>query len=115
MDKPSLKRFQQVLSGRRDEQLKRLNAANRDKGEAGFSEAKDEADRATASSNAELSIVQRAQAEKSLEMINAALARIEAGTYGECLNCGQEIGLKRLEAIPWARYCITCQELLDTH
>jgi DnaK suppressor protein len=115
MDKPSQKRFHEVLKARWDEQLKRLDAANRDKGEARYAEAKDEADRATASTNAELSIVQRAQAEKSLEMINAALGRIEAGGYGECLNCGQEIGLKRLEAIPWAPYCITCQELLDKH
>jgi DnaK suppressor protein len=48
-------------------------------------------------------------------MIGAALGRIDDGTYGECLNCGQEIGPKRLEAIPWARYCITCQELIARH
>jgi DnaK suppressor protein len=65
--------------------------------------------------NAEISAVQKAQAESLLKMINAALGRIDDGTYGECLNCGQEIGPKRLEAIPWARYCITCQELIDRH
>ena len=113
MDRASLKRFQQILSDRGDEQKKHLNAARRQKGEAGLSEAKDEGDRAAASTTAEVSVVQQAQAESLLKMINAALGRIEDGTYGECLNCGQEIGPKRLEAIPWARYCIACQELID--
>ena len=115
MDKLSLKRFKRILSDRADEQQKRLKAARQQKGDAGFSEAKDEGDRATASTNAEISIVQVSQAEGLLKMITAALGRIEDGTYGDCLNCGQEIGLKRLEAIPWARYCITCQELIDRH
>jgi DnaK suppressor protein len=48
-----------------------------------------------------------------LELIDAALSRIQDGTFGECLHCGQEIGAKRLAAIPWTRYCITCQELLE--
>ena len=43
----------------------------------------------------------------------SSLTRINEGTFGECLNCGQEINAKRLEAIPWVRYCITCQELID--
>lgn len=78
-----------------------------------MSEAKDEGDRATASTAAEISLVQQTQAEALLRMIGAALQRIEDGTFGECLNCGQDIGAKRLEAIPWTRYCITCQELID--
>src|SRR5215469_4668465 len=115
MDRASLKKFRQILSDRADEQQKRLKAARRQKGEAGLSEAKDEGDRAAASTNAEISVVQQAQAESLLKMIGAALGRIDDGTYGECLKCGQEIGPKRLEAIPWARYCITCQELIDRH
>ena len=47
-----------------------------------------------------------------LALVDAALKRISQGTFGMCLNCGQEIGGKRLEAIPWTRYCITCQELI---
>lgn len=43
----------------------------------------------------------------------AALKRISEDTFGQCLNCEQEINAKRLEAIPWVRYCITCQELID--
>lgn len=43
--------------------------------------------------------------------IDAALARIEAGTYGTCTNCGKEISVGRLEAYPWASLCIDCARL----
>ena len=45
--------------------------------------------------------------------IDAALARIEAGTYGTCTNCGTEIRVERLEAYPWASLCIDCARLSD--
>jgi RNA polymerase-binding transcription factor DksA len=45
-----------------------------------------------------------------VESLNRALERIRQGTYGVCAECGGDIEPKRLEAIPWARYCVTCQE-----
>ena len=47
---------------------------------------------------------------KLLREISDALQRIEQGTYGVCLECEEPISVKRLEAVPWARYCVTCQE-----
>ena len=47
---------------------------------------------------------------KLLREISDALHRIEHGTYGVCLECEEPISVKRLEAVPWARYCVTCQE-----
>lgn len=44
-----------------------------------------------------------------LDAIDAALARIEAGTYGKCVNCGAPIPEERLEAIPWATLCLDCK------
>lgn len=44
-----------------------------------------------------------------LTQIDAALARIAAGTYGTCSNCGREIAPQRLEAYPWASLCIDCK------
>ncbi len=41
--------------------------------------------------------------------VQQALARIDNGTYGMCSNCGQPIPEKRLEAIPWATLCLTCE------
>ncbi|HUI78662.1 MAG TPA: TraR/DksA family transcriptional regulator [Bryobacteraceae bacterium] len=47
---------------------------------------------------------------KLLREISDALLRIEHGNYGVCLECEEPISVKRLEAVPWARYCVTCQE-----
>ena len=47
---------------------------------------------------------------KLLREISDGLQRIEQGNYGVCLECEEPISVKRLEAVPWARYCVTCQE-----
>jgi DnaK suppressor protein len=49
----------------------------------------------------------------TLLRIEEALTRIEQGIYGVCTNCGNEIRAGRLKAMPWARYCIDCQELAE--
>ncbi len=51
--------------------------------------------------------------EELLNEIDAALDRIEEGTYGQCEMCGGKIPLKRLEAKPQARYCLKCKEKLE--
>ena len=38
---------------------------------------------------------------------------MDEGTYGRCANCGQNIAVPRLEALPWARFCVDCQELAE--
>lgn len=48
-----------------------------------------------------------------LRLIRAALKRLNEGEYGECEGCEQEIPAKRLNAVPWARYCVRCQEMAD--
>ena len=48
-----------------------------------------------------------------LREIRAALERIESGSFGICLNCEEEIGLKRLAAVPWTALCIACQEAAE--
>jgi DnaK suppressor protein len=45
--------------------------------------------------------------------VRAALSRIQNNTFGVCLDCETEIGLKRLTAVPWTRSCIVCQEAAD--
>ncbi len=50
---------------------------------------------------------------KQLALIDEALMRIDDKEYGPCQNCEKEINAKRLAAIPWARYCLDCQELLE--
>src|SRR5215471_5968025 len=48
-----------------------------------------------------------------LQHVRLALERIAEGTYGTCLACEREIGAKRLRAVPWAVYCVDCQETAD--
>jgi RNA polymerase-binding transcription factor DksA len=48
---------------------------------------------------------------KGLELVDAALARLDAGTFGHCLRCGVAIPDARLEVLPWAAFCVRCQQL----
>jgi len=48
-----------------------------------------------------------------LRQIRLALSRIESGDYGVCLQCDEEISPKRMAAVPWAAFCIRCQEKID--
>ncbi len=49
----------------------------------------------------------------TLQMINEALERIEDKSYGTCVHCEEPIQAKRLEAVPWAIYCLRCQGLQE--
>jgi RNA polymerase-binding transcription factor len=55
----------------------------------------------------------RDRAEHQLALVDAALARLSAGTFGTCVRCGNPIPAERLEALPWAPRCIDCQRLAD--
>lgn len=66
-------------------------------------------DTATATYDRELDEGLGEGAQQTLAAIDAALQRIEAGTYGTCEECGKQITAERLEALPWARLCIDDQ------
>jgi RNA polymerase-binding protein DksA len=55
----------------------------------------------------------RRNMERDLEMIEEALERLEANTYGTCERCGQSIGTPRLDALPQVRFCMSCQTYLE--
>jgi len=50
---------------------------------------------------------------RQLALIDEALRRLDDHEYGLCQNCEKEVSAKRLSAIPWARYCLDCQELVE--
>lgn len=50
---------------------------------------------------------------RQLVLVDEALLRVEDEEYGNCQNCEKSINQKRLAAIPWARYCLDCQELVE--
>jgi RNA polymerase-binding protein DksA len=71
------------------------------------------AETASATLGREIDYTLGENSETVLGEIDAALARIEDGTYGTCTNCGKEIPLERLEAYPWASLCIDCKRLAE--
>ena len=48
-----------------------------------------------------------------LQKVDESLIRLESGAFGLCIECEAEINRKRLEAVPWASHCITCQEKIE--
>jgi RNA polymerase-binding protein DksA len=66
-------------------------------------------DMATSTFDRELDYTLEENVERALGEIDAALQRIENGTYGTCVNCGEPIAQERLEALPWATLCIDCK------
>jgi DnaK suppressor protein len=50
--------------------------------------------------------------EQHLAAVEAALARLDDGTFGTCVRCGQAIAAERLDALPWAAHCIDCQRIV---
>jgi YteA family regulatory protein len=71
------------------------------------------ADTATETYDRELDYTLEENSQHVLAEIEAALKRIEEGTYGICSNCGNQIPEERLEALPWATLCIDCQRDLE--
>ena len=71
------------------------------------------ADDATEVFTRERNLALRNNAQDLLAQVNAALRRLDEGRYGICARCGQEIAPDRLEALPYAIYCITCQSQIE--
>jgi len=66
-------------------------------------------DMATSTFDRELDATLEGNEERLLQAIDAALQRIEDGTYGICQSCGEPIAPERLEALPWTTRCIDCK------
>lgn len=75
--------------------------------------AQDMVDRATSAYTKEFAYSLSEKDRRVLLLIDQALERLDAGTYGTCVHCSQPCQEKRLEAVPWARHCLDCQELQD--
>jgi DnaK suppressor protein len=76
-------------------------------GEAG--DGRDTYDIASDERDREINLLLGDRDRKKLEQVDEALRRLDAGEYGECEECGGEIALGRLEAMPFSRLCVTCQ------
>jgi DnaK suppressor protein len=113
MDKKKLDYFKKRLETRQQELRRMVSRTEQDGRTVDEGSAQDVADRAASSYNKEFLFHQSNNDRQLLQMVEGALSRIREGVFGECISCGKEINSKRLEAVPWARHCIECQEKLE--
>ena len=113
MDKKKVEAFKKRLEERQRELRSNVSRNEQDGRAADLDTAQDIADRASSSYQKEFLFHQSSNERQLLQMVEGALSRIREGTFGECISCGNEINAKRLEAVPWTRYCIECQEKLE--
>lgn len=113
MDKKKLDYFRKRLEVRQQELRRIVTKTEQDGRTVDEGSAQDIADRAASSYTKEFLFSQSNNDRQILQMVDGALIRIREGAFGECISCGKEINAKRLEAVPWTRHCIECQEKLE--
>jgi DnaK suppressor protein len=109
MCKSEVDNFRKVLETKRNDLLS--TCSHRDDIVIGATA--DEMDRLQQQVTREMAIRRLDNTAKLLKSVHAALDRIEDEMYGVCLRCEEPIAEKRLKAIPWASYCVNCQEAMD--
>ncbi len=114
MDKQRLEHYRNLLEARRLN-LRASVARTEEDGRAAQTtdSAQDVADRASSSYQKEFLFARSNNDRQFLQMVERALSSISEGVYGECEQCGEPINERRLEAVPWARNCVACQEKLE--
>ena len=111
MTKVELEKFKNILEAKQAE----LSGALRNRDEIAIEKASDAIDEVQLAGERELAIRNLDRDSNMLRQIRRALARIADGSYGVCLHCEEDISPKRVSAVPWAAYCIKCQEQVDRH
>ena len=109
MTKSELNKYKQILEAKYAE----LSQAVRDRDGIAIEKSPDALDEVQHAAERELAIRNLDRESHLLRNVRAALRRISEGTYGICLHCEEDINPKRLNAVPWTPFCITCQELAD--
>ena len=109
MSKTKFNDVRRVLEAKRSELLNGIS----DRNEIRIENAAEEFDRLQQQLNREVAIRNLDRESRLLKDVQAALGRLEEGTFGVCLRCEEEIPEKRLKALPWAAYCVPCQQIMD--
>ena len=110
MDKKRLEYYKKKLQTRREELLKSIARTEEEGRTADDDPTVDLADKAANSYTKEFLFGMTNTDRSLLGLIDEALIRIRNGKYGTCIECEEELQQKRLEAVPWARYCVSCAE-----
>ncbi len=111
MTKSDLEKYRTALEAKKAE----IASSLRNRDEIVIEKAADAIDEVQLAGERELAIRNLDRESILLRNVKAALARVADGSYGNCLRCEDEINAKRLNAVPWAPFCIRCQEAADRH
>lgn len=113
MPKKELEKYRRLLADKKSSLLSELAKTKNAEEETTEESTQDIADKAVSSYTREFLYSLNDTERNTIQQIDQALARIEDGTYGFCMNCGNAMNEKRLTAIPWSRHCVDCQELQE--
>jgi len=113
LNESEIRMFKDELEARRSKIEKNLSATSEEMSAMGRNELKDEGDHAAMSLETAVDNAILGQQVKELGEIELALDRIKNKTYGICEMCGDEINIERLKVKIFARYCITCREVVE--
>src|SRR4030081_862636 len=111
MNQTELNKYKAILEAKKAE----LSAGLRNREDIAIEKTPDAIDEVQLAGERELAIRNLDRDRSLLRNVNGALARVADGSYGVCLHCDEDIKTKRLDAVPWTKYCITCQEAADRH
>src|SRR5579884_1685338 len=106
MNQTELNKYKAMLEAKQAE----LSAGLRNRDDIAIEKTPDALDEVQLAGERELAIRNLDRDSNMLRQIRRALGRIADGSYGVCLHCDEEISPKRVAAVPWAAYCIKCQE-----
>src|ERR1700741_139157 len=109
MTKSELKKFKEILEARQAE----LELFVRNREGIAIEKSPDALDEVQHAAERDLAIRNLDRESNLLRNVRGALRRIEEGSFGVCLHCEEDISPKRLVAVPWAPFCIQCQEQAD--
>ena len=110
MNKTELKKIRERLLAERDMLIEKLKGNDLSIDD---SETPDPVDLAVRNYSKNVMLAVSENESRQLALIDDAILRLDDEEYGPCQNCEKAINPKRLAAIPWARYCLDCQELVE--
>lgn len=113
MQEKELEFFTKQLLNAKEHILQNVELASKELGELQNQENNDDMDYASMRSDSMIEQVVSDQQKAELKDIEHALERIKSGNYNVCEMCSEEIGIARLKAKPYAKYCMTCRPLYE--
>ena len=111
MTQTELNKYRPIL----ETKMAELSAGLRNREDIAIEKTPDALDEVQLAGERELAIRNLDRESNLLRQVKGALGRVADGSYGTCLHCEEDIKTKRLDAVPWTKYCIRCQEAADRH